>query len=340
LAVGADGTKRWAVNVGGNAFVTAAPAIGASAIWAGSEDGTLYALALDGSAIKGGVGVNTGGAIKGSVAVVPDAGKEWAFATSSAGFLGVASTVPAEYAIAGPTNLFSAGPVVGSDGRVYAATVSGSLRAYRLTTSPAVAIADAWSAPVSLDGGVTAPMAIDANGSVWTGTTVGTLAMTATSDASGTVTPIGTMSSWIVGSPVVLTNGDIVVGDISGVLRRFSVAGVEIWSAPRNLGSAVEGPVVLAAGDAGLLVPAAGKLFALRSDGADVWSATLDTGSLRPANIFTPPGQTANVMSTAYLASSSGKLFAVIVDGELDASAPWPKAFHDPRNTNRAGPQP
>jgi hypothetical protein len=45
-------------------------------------------------------------------------------------------------------------------------------------------------------------------------------------------------------------------------------------------------------------------------------------------------------MSTAYVASSSGKLFAVIVDGELDGSSPWPKAFHDPRNTNRAGPQP
>ncbi len=51
-------------------------------------------------------------------------------------------------------------------------------------------------------------------------------------------------------------------------------------------------------------------------------------------------GQTSNVISTAYIASSSGKLFAVIVDGQLDSAAPWPKAFHDPRNTNRAGPQP
>jgi outer membrane protein assembly factor BamB len=138
----------------------------------------------------------------------------------------------------------------------------------------------------------------------------------------------------------VVTNGDIVVGDISGVLRRFSVPGVDVWSTPPNLGSAVEGPLVLAAGDAELLVPAGGKLFALGSDGSKIWSGTLDSGSVRAANIFTPPGQTSNIMSTAYLASSSGKLFAVIVDGELDASAPWPKAFHDPRNTNRAGPQP
>ncbi len=44
--------------------------------------------------------------------------------------------------------------------------------------------------------------------------------------------------------------------------------------------------------------------------------------------------------STAYFSGANGKLYAVIVDGHLDTSAPWPKAFHDPRNTNRAGPQP
>ena len=45
-------------------------------------------------------------------------------------------------------------------------------------------------------------------------------------------------------------------------------------------------------------------------------------------------------MSVAYLANEGGRLFALIVDGALDGTAPWPKAFHDPRNTNRAGPQP
>jgi hypothetical protein len=45
-------------------------------------------------------------------------------------------------------------------------------------------------------------------------------------------------------------------------------------------------------------------------------------------------------MSYAYFASGNGRLYSVVVDGQLDASAPWPKAFHDPKNTNRAGPQP
>ena len=63
--------------------------------------------------------------------------------------------------------------------------------------------------------------------------------------------------------------------------------------------------------------------------------------ALQPANIYTPPGQPAGaVMSTAYVSGADGKLYAVIVDGQLDTSAPWPKAFHDPRNTNNAGTRP
>ena len=57
--------------------------------------------------------------------------------------------------------------------------------------------------------------------------------------------------------------------------------------------------------------------------------------------IYTPPAQNAgSEMSTVYFGASDGVLHAVIVDGKLDGSAPWPKAFHDPQNTNRAGAQP
>ncbi|HEX9399522.1 MAG TPA: pyrrolo-quinoline quinone, partial [Anaeromyxobacter sp.] len=78
-------------------------------------------------------------------------------------------------------------------------------------------------------------------------------------------------------------------------------------------------------------------------DGRIAWSGKLSAGtaSLQPGNIYTPPDQPADeVLSTAYFAGADGVLHAVIVDGALDGAAPWPKAFHDPRNTNRAGPQP
>jgi outer membrane protein assembly factor BamB len=94
-----------------------------------------------------------------------------------------------------------------------------------------------------------------------------------------------------------------------------------------------------------LIVPTStGRLFAVReSDGGIAWSVKLSAAgaALQPANIYTSPGQPAGaVMSTAYVSGADGKLYAVVVDGQLDTSAPWPKAFHDPRNTNNAGTQP
>ena len=80
-----------------------------------------------------------------------------------------------------------------------------------------------------------------------------------------------------------------------------------------------------------------GSVFAVRvADGTVTWTQRLTAAaqSLEPANIWTEPGATT---STAYLAGADGNLYAVIVDGVLDTSAPWPKAFHDPQNTSNAG---
>ncbi len=339
--IAADGSDARAPLVVGAGPISAAPAVGASTIWIGSEDFTLYGVELDGSAVKAGVGVNVGGAVKGCVGVLPGTGKEWAFATSSAGFTGVASTVPNENDLVGPTATYSVGPVVGSDGRIFAGTaaLSATVRAYSLNTA-AVVLNEQWNAAVGLN--VAAPLAIDASGAVWSGTLDGKLNKTVPGETSGTVIPVATLPGAIVDSPVILTSGDVVVGDDTGLLHRYTSTGTQVWTNEPNLGAAVLAPIVLANGDAAFVVPTAtGKLFARAADGSDVWSTTLDSGNaLRAPNIHTPPGQTTNIMSTVYVASSSGKLFAVVVDGQLDAAAPWPKAFHDPKNTNRAGPQP
>ena len=67
-----------------------------------------------------------------------------------------------------------------------------------------------------------------------------------------------------------------------------------------------------------------------------LWSVKLSaTGqALQPANIHGTAGART---ATAYVAGADGKLYAVVVDGQLDTTAPWPKAFHDPRNTSNAG---
>ena len=133
-----------------------------------------------------------------------------------------------------------------------------------------------------------------------------------------------------------MADNSIVVGDASGAVRRFSPAGASQWATPPSLGATAQTPLVLASGDAALIIPTAGgRLYAIRADGTEVWSTQLATANttIRPGNLFTPAG---SPVSLGYFPASNGKLYAVVLDGRLDASAPWPKAFHDPRNTGNA----
>ncbi len=125
-------------------------------------------------------------------------------------------------------------------------------------------------------------------------------------------------------------------------LSRWTASGAPFtpWQTP-DLGGAARTPLVLAGPTPFVLSTANGSVHALRDDGTIAWTGQLGTAALQPGNIYTPPGQPADaLLSTAYFAGADGVLHAVIVDGALDGAAPWPKAFHDPRNTNRAGPQP
>ncbi len=342
LAVRADGTKAWSLTIGGTSFVTAAPAVGARAIWVGSEDFSLHAVRLDGTGVLSNVGVDAGGGIRGSVAVRSDATKEWGIATSATGFVGAASTVANEHDVSGQTDPFAAGPVIGLDGNVYAATAvaAATVRSYGLTTTPTVSLAEKWN--VNVGSNVTAPLALDLQGNVWSGSMDTTLWKTVPSDLSGTASSTADLVGSVLDSAVILPNGDVIVGDQGGDIHRLSFAGSELWSPVPNLSGSVLAPLLLTDTGPRFVIPTAnGKVYALADDGQTRWSATLANGiALRAGNIYTPPGQAALVMSTAYFSAANGTLYAVIVDGQLDASAPWPKAFHDPKNTNRAGPQP
>jgi outer membrane protein assembly factor BamB len=83
------------------------------------------------------------------------------------------------------------------------------------------------------------------------------------------------------------------------------------------------------------LVPTrSGTVHLVAADGTEIWSGTLAVGqALGEGNVHSPA---AAPFGTAYLTSADGRLHAVIVDGHLDTSAPWPKAWHDPRNTGNA----
>ena len=348
LAVNASGVKAWSQTVGGTSFVTAAPAIGGHAIWVGSESGVLYAVELDGSAVMANVGVDVGGPIKGSVALKTELAKDTGFATckkaDNTGWIGVASTVPTQFDVSSAPDGFASGPVIGIDELIHGSTATGTndatLRTFALTDIP-FALSAYWTA--TLGKGSLAPSGIDGSGAIVSPSDESTPTLKRTVPGASPVTDtIGTLTAFAGVGAIVLANGDVVIGDENGRLHRFGSSG-PVWSVPPNLASAVRGSMVLSGTASPLLVATnAGKVFALRDDGTTAWEGTLASATqLRPPNVHTPSGQPAGpVMSTAYLSSGNGRLYAVIVDGQLDGSAPWPKAFHDPRNTNHAGPQP
>jgi len=142
---------------------------------------------------------------------------------------------------------------------------------------------------------------------------------------------------------VLLGGGDVVVGDMDNRLHRFAADGSPRWTTPPAFTGIPNTPLVMTPGPASrfLVTTSSAGLAAVDDTGQVSWETALGASALRAPNIYTPPGQPAGtVLSTAYVSSASGKLYAVIVDGELDTSAPWPKAFHDPRNTNNAGTRP
>jgi outer membrane protein assembly factor BamB len=133
---------------------------------------------------------------------------------------------------------------------------------------------------------------------------------------------------------VVKANGDVLVPEKGKTLSCWTGVGQLRWrSAP--LGGVPLTPLLLTGLDALLVADDRGGLSALDGAGQLRWTTQLAPAAipLRPPGLFAPPGAT---LSTAYLPSAGGSLYAVILDGRLDAAAPWPKAFHDPGNTGNA----
>jgi hypothetical protein len=337
LAVKADGTKKWEATTA-NRFVTAAPTVGEKAIWV-SDDRNVFAIDPVALTTVASVGVAMDGATSGSLATRSEP-TEWAFVGSLTGRVGAASMTPLEYTRSGLGDACTTGPVLSSDGTtVFVATRTVTSAANLRSFAFDGALTPRWSAGIGVN--VTAPVAVDGSGAIWSASQDAKLVKTVPSDLSGDPVTVATLSGSAIDSPVVLPSGDIVVGDGSGTLHRFSSTGVRRWASEPNLESPVLAPVVVTSAQEVLIVPTqGGRIYAVRSDGSVGWFGQLDATGLRAVNIHPPNSQNGSILSTAVVVGEGGTLYAVIVDGQLDASAPWPKAFHDPRNTNRAGPQP
>lgn len=338
LAVRPDGTRAWSLSLG-SGTVTSPPSIGAEAIWVGANDGKLYAVKPDGSGeLSPSRTCTAAGVAKGPPAVLTTAGVDVAFGAFSNGRIYASGPTCVPTGALLGTDPCSTGAVVDGTGRVFAAT-SASLAAtlHRIDwDGVAFSTTQGWSTAVG--GEVIAPLAFDGSGSIVSAGKDGALVVTVPTSESTALdaAAVGSVDD----SPVLLSNGDLVVGDAAGKLHRLSSAGAAVWDPPVDLGAAVHAPLALAGGPVRFLVATAdGRVHALDDGGAVLWSGPLTAGmALGAGNLHTPPaapGQPA--FSTAYFGGADGKLYALVVEGRLDTAAPWPKAWHDARNSSRAG---
>jgi outer membrane protein assembly factor BamB len=324
LAIGSNGERKWSATTG-NGFITNAPSASADHIWIGSPDGTLYSLNLDGSPAEE---CSTGDAITGAPAI---AGAR-AIAGSQAGVLVVADASGLCDRTGLPNPVFV---VPGLDSRTKVIAAEGEkLRSFTLRTDGVLVEDWTGTPPAPVIGNVSAPFAISED-AVWTIAQNGNLNRTTAAASTTTLAAIPGASS----GPIILADGSAVLGDSSGVLRRVGEGTPPPWTTSDTLSGEPAIGLALGGDVPSILVPTStGRVHLVRqSDGKLVWSHKLSStgAALQPPNIWT--AAPTDLTSTAYIAGADGKLYAVIVDGALDRSAPWPKAFHDPRNTSNAG---
>lgn len=325
-----DGVASVAV---GTLQITAAPLALGGSVWVGSEDNKVYEVKKNGADTWDAFQrADTGGAVRSSLSLTSDAR---VIAASQSGFIfAVTST---GYMNSAPGYASSTGTVVDETGTIYL-VASGAVRRFTIVSgSPtvdsgySVTIGSSVGVPLALDSAVLVPSNNGAQGLL-------KRVLAAGGDPEHLATT-GVPSAGI----AVLDGGDILVPEETNKLTRWSSGGAPVatWTTP-NLGTAPRTPIVLGNQTAPFVVSTAGgAVHALQPDGTIAWTAQFGTAALQPGNIYTPPGQPPDaVLSIAYFAGADGVLHAVIVDGKLDGSAPWPKAFHDPQNTNRAGAQP
>jgi hypothetical protein len=329
FAVRPDGTKAWSLTIGAGT-VTAPPSIGAEAIWVGANDGKLYAVKTDGSGeLSPSRTCAASGVAKGPPAVMTTAGVDVAFGAFSNGRI-IASTSGscAQTPLRDP---YSAGPALDLSGYAVGITVTAGVSSARRFSWDGAAFEELWA--VAVGATVSATPAIDADGRILT---AGADAGIDWTTPAGATAPIATLDGSVDDSPIILSNGDIVVGDAAGRLHRLSADGTAVWDPPPDLGASVHAPMALTGGLVRFLVATAdGVVHALDDAGAVLWSGPLTAGmALGAGNLHTPSG---SAFSTAYFGGADGKLHAVVVEGRLDTTAPWPKAWHDAKNTSRAG---
>jgi hypothetical protein len=349
----------------GSIGITAAPSVGPTAIWVGSEDGRLYAVKPDGSGV---LIFCPAGPLSAAPLYTP------ALTTAALESAYSAGGNKRIYAAKSDASVCTTPGTVTTDAVTTALTISGNREIGVTATAIAAASVRSFTDPgdgaLSQDwvaaptNGATActqidaPLAADASGQILAACGNGQLYRL--DKSTGAFEYLVTLAGKATESVVVRSDGDLVLGTNDNLLHRLTTTAVppglvEKWGSLPDLQAAVTGVLLGARDGIGVdtyAVTAGGGLYAVDADATAsglpaariVWStATEPTPPLGLAKLGFPtiaPAQ-ANGLPTLYAGSADGKLYAVVVDSGLDTTAPWPKSHHDTRNTgNAAAPLP
>ena len=325
----------------GTGALNAAPSIGPTKIWLGSEDGKLYGLDPT-SRLVGPACPATAASGTMFTPAVRFAPTEAAYSGGSAGRLYGAALSQSCFPTTPPstTDVMTTAPTI-IGGKVFVATaktLKSSLHRFSDFS--------ARKGPQRQGcGDVTAPMSVD--GDV---ISFSRAAGTIVSAVPGTLlsATLTTLADAAAGSIVVFPNGDLLVGTNDGKLHRLQQASSwnDAWSTTPALGAAVRGVAVSAPDADGVVAyatTAQGQLHAVDKDGRVVWSTSgepapepLGVSALSFPTIAPADGARSGSLPTLYAGSDDGHVYAVAVDTGLDPASTWPKAHRDLRNTNNA----
>jgi hypothetical protein len=337
LAPGASVAVAMGVTV--PAAITQPPSVGSSALWVAAGN-RLHAVSLDGSALLNGAGYDTGGAITGPAAITTGLAQEVAFVGSLGGRLAGVKAVAEANGFIGMTpasDPFSVAPVIVEDTPTVALFAVTSSSGPPIATLRSLTFDGAFREGTtrSIGQSVSAPIAASLT-TVWTGSAdLNPSALVASTVAGGAAISVALTSS-VTGGPIILADGSVAIS-VATSFRRFSSAGVELPGSPTTLSGGGLTPIAIAGGPVAFLVPTtAGTVDAIDAAGTLRWSATLAQGqALREGTVG--PVDPATGISPAWFTSADGKLHALLIDGHLDTAAPWPKAWHDARNSGHLG---
>jgi len=347
-----DGTKKWSTNLG-SAGVPAAPSAGAL-VWAGSNDGNLYVVSPSSETLLGSCAGSAAGSpftpaiLPGNGSTVPDV----AFAGySNSEIIGAktAGTAPTCNLAGAAQPVTAASALTSGFLTVPEGTTTGSLVPFTWSSAnPIVLIQNSGGAIASP---VQVPLTVTSTGQVVACATNGNTYLSVPATASTSTASIFTLPAFATGSPVVNSAGDLFIPASDNRVHRVTApsGGVssDLWANAPQLSGTPTGLALITADESGVFLLAtvstaiAGQVVAFTESGGlpqQVWPAAGEPPeNLGPLSFpVVVPAASSSSLPTLYAGSTNGNLYAIVVDSALDTTSPWPKTYHDLRNTENA----